>query len=89
MTQVGSIWYLKHEIRKRQLNLANCGCCNRPLEFNTERTKDHFWPLSLGGANASHNIWTMHRECNSRKGNRMPTAKETLRFSQITGCCRL
>lgn len=77
--QQGSIW----------LTLRNCGCCHRPIEQRRDISRDHFWPRSFGGHDSPNNIWEVHRQCNTAKRNRMPTAKETLRFSQLKGFCRL
>lgn len=86
--QVGNIWFLRRPLRTFKVtHLRNCGCCNRPIESKHEASIDHFWPRSLGGSNESHNLWGMHNDCNKAKGNRMPTARETMRFSQLKGFC--
>jgi 5-methylcytosine-specific restriction protein A len=46
-----------------------CLICERPLlEVSpSERTLDHLVPLALGGSNASENLFTACRSCNSSR----------------------
>lgn len=45
-----------------------CGLCGKKVD-KAEQTIDHILPLSLGGADAPHNVQLAHRRCNSGKKN--------------------
>ena len=51
-----------------------CGICHRRVA-KAEFSIDHILPISLGGADAPHNVQLAHLQCNSRKQNsaRFPT----------------
>lgn len=53
---------------------GKCYLCGCDLDEN-EITKDHVFPKSLGYT-ISYNMMPAHKECNSDKGDRIPTIEE-------------
>lgn len=60
---------------------GKCFYCDKPLR--TSGSLDHFIPKSKGGSNAWYNMVMTHHQCNTAKGNRMPTEEEITRFNQL------
>lgn len=46
--------------------------CGKPVDPGKE-TLDHIVPLTRGGLHCMENFQIMHRTCNTRKGNKMPS----------------
>lgn len=62
-----------------------CPYCARPFSPNLHETEDHWRPsidhvlaLSRGGFDGWGNVLAVHRRCNERKGNRLPTGCEII-----------
>ena len=45
-----------------------CGLCGKKVA-KADQSIDHILPLSLGGADAPHNVQLAHIRCNQQKGN--------------------
>lgn len=55
---------------------ATCQLCWLPVDVS-EASLDHIIPLAKGGTHEPANVQLAHRRCNSRKGARLLTPKET------------
>lgn len=49
-----------------------CSLCKEPMPYK-KASIDHVIPRSRGGNNSLDNLKLAHRDCNSRKGNSMPS----------------
>lgn len=65
----------------RVMHCPACGCRIR----KGTRSLDHLWPKSLGGTKDDR--YVICKKCNVRKGNRLPTNRESAAFSKQLGTC--
>lgn len=71
-----------HARRRWRQQEGKCFICNKPLDDTTN--KDHFIAKSRGGRSGWSNMVLVHRSCNERKGNILPSRRETRRFVRMT-----
>lgn len=53
-------------------NGKRCAICGKEIGDLNDLTIDHIIPLAKGGKNKMKNFQLAHRECNIRKGDKMP-----------------
>lgn len=54
-----------------------CSWCSMPMVFrSTNCTVDHVIPVSKGGKTVLSNLQLLHRDCNLRKADQLPTSKK-------------
>jgi 5-methylcytosine-specific restriction endonuclease McrA len=68
------------KLRRFQEN--RCYLCPREFTPDDDATQDHVVPRAKGGKNAG-NILLAHARCNTRKGDRLPTASELAYLQSI------
>ena len=76
---------LRHTLKKSPKNLLiekfnnECFYCNKQVASSLF-TRDHFVPSSLSGTNSQRNIVLSCKPCNLKKGGRLPTLEEVVKF---------
>lgn len=52
-------------------------------------TKDHFFPKCMGYTKAKTNLCLLHRKCNGKKADKVPSEIDHLLFEKITNTSRI
>lgn len=66
---------------------STCWLCRRPIDLAASGrskwglTLDHVLPRSLGGSNAIENLRPAHHYCNSKRRNKLPSARPRIEIN--------